>query len=124
MYLYLNACYDYLYHYQNALQTPSQNAGLTKRLYSLHTTSPQRAHGALEDPTALPQRPHRALSNTLCKRRVAAFVLNMFKINAPLCVLGDYTVYSQLFHSVDGDCTARTSAICNIFERCEDAALV
>ena len=41
-----------------------------------------RTHGALEDPAALPQRPHRALSNTLCKRQAAAFVLNMFKINA------------------------------------------
>jgi len=32
--------------------------------------------------TALPKRPRSALSNTLCKRQAAAFVLSMFKINA------------------------------------------
>ena len=39
--------------------------GFTLRLYSVHAARPQRAHGALEDPTALPQRSHSALSNTL-----------------------------------------------------------
>jgi len=38
----------------------------------------QRAHVALEDPTTLPQRPHSALSNTLCKTHSAAFVLSIY----------------------------------------------
>ena len=42
----------------------------TGRLFSVHAACPQRAHDVLEDPTALPQRPHSALSNTLCKRQV------------------------------------------------------
>jgi len=66
----------------NALQTPSPNTGFTRRLYSVHAARLQRAHGALEDPTALPQPPYSALFNTLCKRQTAAFVLSMFKINA------------------------------------------
>jgi len=45
---------------------------------------PQRAHGALEDPTVSPQRPHSALFNTLCKRQAAVF-FSMFKINAAAC---------------------------------------
>ena len=48
--------------------TPSPNTGFTRRLYCVHAAHPQRAHGALEDPTALPQRPHSELSNTLCTR--------------------------------------------------------
>jgi len=78
----LNTFYDYLYYYQNALQTLSPNTGLTRRFYSVHASCPQGTHGALEDPTALPQRPHSTLSNTLCKRQAVAFVLSMFKINA------------------------------------------
>jgi len=42
-------------YYQNALQTPTPIAQLTRRLYSVHAARSQRAHGALEDPTALPQ---------------------------------------------------------------------
>jgi len=38
--------------YQNALQTPTPNAEFTWRLYSVHAARQQRAHGALEDPTA------------------------------------------------------------------------
>jgi len=78
----LNSYYENLHYYQNALQTPSPNTGFTQRLYSMHTAHPQRAHGALEYPTALQQRPHSTLSNTQCKRQAAAFVLSMFKINA------------------------------------------
>ena len=48
-----------MHYYQNALQTPTLNAGLTRRLYGVHAARPQRTHGALEDPTALPQRCHR-----------------------------------------------------------------
>ena len=105
--MYLNTFYNYLY-YQNALQTPSPRTGFTRRLYSVQTAHPQRAHGAQEDPTALPQRPHSALSNTLCKNQAAAFVFSIFKINAA-------TWRSRRLHSVAGDCTARTSAICNFF---------
>jgi len=60
----LNTFYDYLHYYQNALQTPSPNTGFTMRLYRVHAARPQRAHGALEDTTALPQHPHSALYNT------------------------------------------------------------
>jgi len=35
---------------------PTPNAEFTRRLYSVHTARSQRAHGALEDPTTLPQR--------------------------------------------------------------------
>jgi len=45
-----------LFYFQNALQTPTTNAELTRRLYSVHAALLQRANGALEDPTALPQR--------------------------------------------------------------------
>ena len=31
---------------------PAPNAEFTRRLYSVHTARSQRAHGALEDPTA------------------------------------------------------------------------
>ena len=57
MYLiYYYTFYDYLFYYQYALQTPTPNAEFTRRLYRVHWARPQRAHGALEDPTALPQR--------------------------------------------------------------------
>ena len=69
--------YNFNYYYQNVLRTPSPNSGLTRRLHSVHTARPQRAHGALEDPTALPQRLHTALFNTLYKRQAAAFVLSV-----------------------------------------------
>jgi len=35
---------------------PIPNAQFTRRLYSVHAARSQRAHGALEDPTMLPQR--------------------------------------------------------------------
>jgi len=44
------------FYYQNALQTPTPNAQITRRFYSVHAARSQRAHGALEDPTSLPQR--------------------------------------------------------------------
>ena len=50
----MHAFYDYLYYYQNALQKATQIA-FTRRLYSVHAARPQRAHGALEDPTAFPR---------------------------------------------------------------------
>ena len=47
---------------QNALQTPTPNTGFTQRLYSVHAARTQRAHGALEDPTAcLKQTPPRGV---------------------------------------------------------------
>jgi len=72
---------------------PTPNAEFTRRLYSVHTARSQRAHGALEDPTALPQRCHSVLSNTLWKRQAAAFVLSMLKVNAA-------TWRSRRLHSV------------------------
>jgi len=41
---------------KNTLPTPTPNAEFTRRLDSVHAARPQRAHGALEDPTALSQR--------------------------------------------------------------------
>ena len=43
-------------YYQNTLPSPTKNAEFTRRLYSVHAARSQRAHGALEDPIALPQR--------------------------------------------------------------------
>jgi len=87
--------YIYLYHYQNALQTPTSNTRLTRRLYSVHVACLLHAHGALEDPTTLSQSPHSALSNTLCKRQTAGFILSMLKINtAAWC-----TTKKRLMHS-------------------------
>ena len=34
------------------IKMPTPNAGFTRRLYSVHAARSQRAHGALEDPTA------------------------------------------------------------------------
>jgi len=45
-----------LFYYQYALQTPTPNAEFTWRFYSVQVARSQRAHGVLEDPTALPQR--------------------------------------------------------------------
>ena len=59
--LVFNTFYD-LFYYQNALQTPTPNAEFTQRLYSVHAARSQRAHGALEDPIALPQRCHIVLT--------------------------------------------------------------
>ena len=49
--LYFNTFYDCLYYYQNALQTPTPNAGFTRRLYSVHGAleTTQRSHSV---PTA------------------------------------------------------------------------
>jgi len=44
------------FYYQNALQTPTLIAVFMRRLYSVYAAHSQRAHGAIEDPTALPQR--------------------------------------------------------------------
>ena len=41
---------------------PTPNAEFTLRLYSVNAARSQRDHGALEDPTALPQRCHCVLS--------------------------------------------------------------
>ena len=57
---------------------PTPNAEFAWRLYNVHTAGSQRAHGALEVPTAF----HRVLSNTRWKRQAAAFVLSMLKVNA------------------------------------------
>jgi len=64
------------------LQKSTPNAEFTRRLYCVHAARPQRAHGALEDPTKLLQRSHSTRSNTLCKRQPAAFVLSISKTNA------------------------------------------
>ena len=104
--------YDYLFYYQNALQTPTLNAEFTRRLYSVHAARSQRAHGALEDHTALPQRCNSVLSHTLWKRQVAAFVLSMLKVNAAAWRFCDCTAFPQRLHSVAGVSTERNSAFC------------
>ena len=87
-------------------QTPIPDADFTWRLYSVHAARPKRAHGPLEDPTALPHRCHSVLSNTLCKRQAAACVCSKSKRRR----IAFYAI-AQRFHSVTGVCTARTSAI-------------
>jgi len=106
------------------LQTPTPNAQFTRRLYSVHAARSQRAHGALEDP----QRCHSVLSNTLCKRQAAAFVLSMPKINAA-------TRRSRRLHSVSTAFAQRCWRLHSahlgvlqffktLWERCKDATLV
>jgi len=46
----------WIFFYKYALQTATPNAEFTRRLYIVHAARSQRAHGALEDTTALPQR--------------------------------------------------------------------
>jgi len=115
----LNTLSDYIYHYQNALQ--NANTGFTRRLYSVNAARQQRAHGVLKEPTALPQRPHSALSNTLCKRQAVAFVLNMFKINAAawrfMRLYSVFTAYSQRCWRLP---SAHLSDL-HLFERCGNA---
>jgi len=41
-----------------------------QNIHGVHVARTQRAHGALKDPTALPQSSHIAL----CKRQAAAFI--------------------------------------------------
>jgi len=55
-FIYFKTVDDHLFYYQNTLPTPSPNAEFTRRLYSVYAARPQRAHGALEDATVLPQR--------------------------------------------------------------------
>jgi len=87
-----NMFYNYLYYYQNALQTPTSNAGFTQRLYTVHAARPQCTHSDLLDRTTLPQRCHSALSNMLYKRLAVSFILNMLKTNAT-------TWHSRRLHS-------------------------
>ena len=49
---------------------------------TIYTVSLQRARGALTTRPRRSRRPRSVLSNTLCKRQAAAFVLSMPKINA------------------------------------------
>jgi len=97
--------------------------------YRLYNVSVQRAHGA---PTtqprrfkrlqvALPQRPHSALSNTLCKRQAAAFVLSMFKINNAAWRL--HSVFTALLATAQ-PAPRRSSTFLTPWKCCEDAALV
>jgi len=58
---------------QNTLPTPTPNAEFTRRLYSVHTARPQRAHGTLEDPTALP--PSRGVCFEHCTARTSAICI-------------------------------------------------
>ena len=67
-----------MFYHKTVLQTTPSNTGFTQRPHRAHAAHIQRAHGALEDPTALLERPHSAL----CKRQAAAFSLCMFKIIA------------------------------------------
>jgi len=73
--MYYKTYHNYLYCYQNLLQTPLQ----TQPPYRAHTERPRRAHGAIKDPTALPQLPHSA---TALQTQSCDVVLNMFKMIA------------------------------------------
>ena len=65
----------------------------TRRVHNAPTTRPRRSRRPVSVATALPQRCHIVLSNTLCKRQAAAFVLSILKINA-------VAWRSMRFHSV------------------------
>ena len=113
-----------LFYYQYALQRPTPNAEFTRRLYSLHTVRSQRAHGALEDPTAFPQR----VCLTRCgNAKPQRFVLSMLKINAAAW-------HSRRLHSVSTAFAQRRWRVhsahlgvlqfLTLWERCKDATLV
>jgi len=53
--MYFNTFYYNLFYYKNTLKMPTPNAEFTRRLYSVHISRQQPAHGALEDTTALQQ---------------------------------------------------------------------
>ena len=82
MHLNVNTIYNYLYNYQNALQTHTPNTGFTRPLYSVHTARPQLGSGVY-------------FKQSQNKRRRMAF-----------CAIAERA------HSVAGNCTARLSAIC------------
>jgi len=88
--------------------------------YRIYTESSQRARGA---PTMRLRRSKIPTASPQCRRQAAALSLSMFKKSPPRGVLGDGTARIQRVpvHSVAGDCTTRTSAICNVLGRCGKA---
>jgi len=74
---------------------------------------PQRAHGALEDSTALPKRPYSGLSNTLCKRQAVAFVFSILKKQRRRMA---FKSIAQQLHSVPQRCWRL-----HVFKRCRNA---
>ena len=92
-----------------------------QRARAAPTARPRRSWRPYSVPTALPQRSHNPLSNTLCKRQAASF--NFLHAQNKRRRMALWAI-AQRAHGVAGDCTARTSAICNVFERYSDATLV
>ena len=82
-------------------------------LHGVFTACRWHAHGSLEDPTALPQYSHSALSNTLCKCQAAMFISS--KQTPWHGVLGECLVTAQ--------CTPWQAAIfLMLWKPCKDAA--
>ena len=106
----------------------TQKTGFTRRFYCVHAACPQCAHGALEDPTVLPQHPHSALSTTLCKLQAVSFVLSMVKINAatwhfrPLHRV--FTTFLECCWRLHSAHLRDLQRFLTLWKRCEDAALV
>jgi len=104
------------------------NKGFSRRLYSMHAAHPQPANGALEDPTALPQRPLSAMSNTLCKRQAAAFVLSMSKMNAAAWrwrrLRSVFTAFPQRWWHMHSTHLSNLQLFWTLWKRCLDAPLV
>jgi len=80
------------------IKTHCQRLLQMQNLHGVFTSFTRRAHNALEDPTALPQR---AVKHATCKRQAAAFVLSMLKINATAWRSRRlHIAFPQRFHSV------------------------
>ena len=116
--------YDYLYFCQNALQTPTSNAGFTRRF----TACTRRSHNAKKK---TPKRCHSVPTERCLTRRANTIPRRLFwacsKQTPPHGFLGDRTARTQRAHNVADDCTTRTSAICilrTLWQRCKDATLV
>jgi len=97
------------------MQIPPIDTELRQRPHSTLAARPQRAHGVLEDRTALP----RHVVQTPSHGVVLVYVQNDRR-HMPFLAI------TQRAHSVDRDCTARTSTIYfwTQWERCKDATLV
>jgi len=122
----LNTCNDYLYNYEHALQT-SPNTWFTRRLYSVHTTRPQRAYDALKDPHSCHNVPT-ARCLTRCASAKPTFVLSTFKENVTAWrsrrLHSAFTAFPQRCWRLYSAHLSKLQLFRTLFKRCEDAALV
>jgi len=108
-------------HYNNYIWIHCFNTHIIIKMKCKRRVQIQGLQGIFTACSKRSRRPHSELSNTLCKRQAAAFVLKMLEINAAAWrSMRLHSVFTAI-HSVPGDCSARTSAICNFLERCWNA---